>query len=414
MPGLIAVFKPHNLPTLSLDCADPVSLEGLLAAARRAQLKPGQGLKANLNPRQLAGTYSCAGTEPVTITPSDASMLRCIKNLGQRGSDAATSGANGVPVSATPQTELDVACLVRELEQPPASAAAQLALPEQGLLHRLDNATSGWVLAATNERTLAAYRQLRQAELIEPVYAARCLLHPLSDLRAHFQAFCERGVQARNLRSRFGVLIDIFPEPLALEADAPAAPPRRLVLRIKSGLEQRGDRVFVHPTDQFDDVTTPDDEKRLTFWSAEAAPRRSDGATDPTNSNSSPSRREYQGGRSQLGPVRTSLISIDVRQLRRCLSTRNEVPLDVQCTFARGMRHQLRAHLAAVGLPLLHDDLYGLTADHPGQPEKHDGKHSQPALQLSCIGYHLRSGGRDNMTAQEDAAKSMTLFMTDQ
>jgi 23S rRNA-/tRNA-specific pseudouridylate synthase len=288
------------------------------------------------NQRYLANKRMAVKVELADVTRHVPALKHIMIDFEQ-SSKPVTSAPGGEDPKWTYQSAIEA------LSHEAWTLEQQATLPEQGILHRLDNDTSGLVMCATNLDSYNAYRYLRDNAWIQPRYQARVIVSTRSPFFAALQEVCD----GRTIRARDG--------PYGLQYDASRLDDQHIRISIKSQLESRGDQVFVHY------VLKPTPKAgMLQFW---------EGTLDEEQRNIA-----YNSGN------RVSHVDIPLKRAKQLLKqpAAYRLYLDVHCTFARGMRHQLRAHLSAMGAAIDGDDFYGMPR-----------LAGEKSMRLKCTGYQL-------------------------
>jgi hypothetical protein len=365
--SLWAVYKPPGLPTLSKDCVDLHSLEAALCALRKAcgPTLPTFPLSRRVEP-QLE----------VDLAFPRGHLRQTILGLGDDGpgpEEAASAleedAGAGAEAEEVPARRPSIAAACLTFEAAPLPPDQQLRLPEQGILHRLDNATEGWVLVATNPEAHAAYTSLRSRGLVAAHYRATVSTTPTTHLARIAHDVLVRHLTVRRLPLRNNAVL----------VDAAKDSHGNLELQVTSGFAQHDARVGLYaPTAA---ATT-----KRGFWGAEAAPARGHpDAEQDTRTVTRTSKLTFSAA--SLAPLlrdagRYLQLS---RSRQRYAEVDGSLPthaLQVDCQLSRGMRHQLRVQLAALRAPIVGDTLYG-SAPALGR------NGTAPRLKLSCLGYSL-------------------------
>ncbi len=190
---------------------------------------------------------------------------------------------------------------------------------EPGLLHRLDRETSGLVLVARTPEAFASLRASFEGEAVEKSYLAVCRRLP------DRTALCEPGGRLR-IESRF----------------AAYGPGRRRVRLVEPGVSAEGG-----------------EPRSLAGSGACGSPVR--GAEPPLKGSANPATGSMARRLAKGASDRRYATEIEWLDAKGALVL-------VRARIAIGFRHQIRAHLAALGLPILGDRLYG----ESGQEESGD------------------------------------------
>lgn len=187
-------------------------------------------------------------------------------------------------------------------------------LPEEGLLHRLDTDTQGWVTVATTSEAYEAYVTARDNGRVAAFYNATIDVSKLHD--SLWYAAASLTAHGRPWVSIGG---DHSPDPEHDAARLVAAIPQgeHLIVAVRSRLVNVGPRTRALPI----------------------------GLQPPR-----------EGSVEKL-----SVFRVQQDDLWAALDAwpGTSKPLHIEGQLRRGARHQLRCHLAEMGTPILHDSLYG-------------------------------------------------------
>ena len=276
------LFKPPGLPTLSLDCLDLYSLEALLAWRRGALCKRPDGRGEHV-------LLTAPGEQPQKEQAEPQEVQEPHREPHRE------------PHSGDHLTEQD-------------AAQQRQALPEEGVLHRLDTVTQGWVARATSPDVYHASVAARDAGRMTSFYQLEATLSREQD-RAQLLWASVAKIAARS--GDDGNNVYLMSDGDGSDADGFAL----------EAVTRKAGFVYVVVVARMANANTV---TRLR----------------PLNT-------PMEGT-----VVRRSLLRVRLADLEAALQSREDVRLSVDAQICRGARHQLRLHLACLGTPIEHEQLY--------------------------------------------------------